>query len=148
MFKLLLVHLLLLLCLPFIWHYFEYRMSAPPATPGVMTQGQSTYYDAIFSYAMEYSPDNSSYPWQEESASGTIIAGVRFISPSHAVCRPYTETYVINGVQGKIAGYGCRRAGGEEGGSWCQLQQGKILTCALESTDWIGSVLRSISHSF
>lgn len=146
--KIIALHLLLILLLPFIWHIIKQQeqaaQHAATAEPSaVLTESEQKYYDTIFSYVMENTPPDGTYSWQQNTSSGTLRAGDRFTSKSKSLCRKYTEAFNINGHKGTAEGYGCRRADEDNEGSWCRLHEGNVLTCALEQPqDFLGWISR------
>ncbi|MDE3016159.1 MAG: hypothetical protein KGI29_04465 [Pseudomonadota bacterium] len=148
MLKLVIFHLLLLLMLPILWHFWQKSEaeSAARATAarGTLSEAEQAYYDTIFSYVMETVRKNGSYSWQDGDASGSFTVGGPFVSASRALCRRYAESYNIRGASGTTRGYGCKRSGDGNAG-WCRLPEGSgALTCALEPPDnSFDSVIRS-----
>ena len=141
--KLLGMHLLLLLLLPIAWHMITHGSWRLPGPAGSEPQGaplsdtEREYYDTVFNYVLQNIAEGKSYGWQVGKSFGSIKAGQAFVSPSSSLCRPYTETYVINGVEGSASGYACRRANDEDTPSWCRLQSGEALTCAMEKRSFL-----------
>lgn len=133
MLKLVIFHLLLLLMLPILWHYWEKSQeesaSRAAAARGQLTDAEQSYYDTVFSYAMETVAENGIYSWQDGGAAGSFRIGGKFMSVSQSICRRYAESYNIRDIRGITGGYGCKRSGDAD---WCQLpENATALTCAL-----------------
>lgn len=160
MLKLIILHLLLLLMLPILWHYWE-KSTAESAARAASARGQLTdteqaYYKTVFSYAMETVPGGGTYSWQAGGAAGNFRIGRKFTSVSRAVCRHYAESYNIRGTSGTTEGYGCKRTSDS---GWCMLpENASALTCALEppgnsfdavmqrGSDFIGDIFSGVQN--
>ncbi len=94
-----------------------------------LTPAEQDYYNLSFSYAMASQPEGQPYSWKTYSSSGSITPGKIFTNKDGVPCRPFVESFVINGEKGTNSGYGCQRAGKE---GWCKLKEGNMLSCALE----------------
>ena len=134
MLKLVILHLLLLLMLPILWHYWEKSTTESAAKAaaarGHLNDTEQAYYETVFSYAMETVPKDGTYGWQGGGAAGNFRIGKKFTSVSQSTCRHYLESYDIRGVKGTTEGYGCKRVGDS---GWCMIpENASAFTCALE----------------
>jgi hypothetical protein len=129
---------MLIVMAAFIWYYTSQPNDASntatpqlPARPGELSSAEKNYYIQIFNYTMDNIAAETPHPWRSSDLSGGVIqAGDSFISKSKASCRPYSESFNINGYQGTHEGIACKRVGSE---GWCRLKKTDALTCALES---------------
>ena len=105
------------------------QAAEPPVQQVSLSSAEKSYYALAFSYAMDTMQDGKPYEWKTYSGKGAITPAETFISKSGSTCRSFSESYIIQGIQGGNGGYGCKRKGDE---GWCRLREKQALTCAME----------------
>lgn len=98
-----------------------------------LTGKQHEYYLRVFDYTMDNIPAEKPFHWDAITASGNIRVSEKYISKSQASCRNFSETFVINNIQGADEGVACKR----DGKGWCRLKNENAHTCALEEPQGI-----------
>ncbi|NBX03060.1 MAG: hypothetical protein EBR02_03140 [Alphaproteobacteria bacterium] len=99
------------------------------ATLAQLSDAERKYYALSFSYTMDAIAPGASYAWGSYSGKGNIAPQEKFISKSKSLCRKFTESFNIGGLQGGNDGVACKRNGDD---GWCKLRKGQVMTCAME----------------
>ena len=94
-----------------------------------LSDPEKTYYTKIFDYTMQTVPVDGTYQWASYDGKGSITLSNPFTSKSGAICRNFTESFVVKGQSGADKGVGCKRNGAD---GWCKLDASNAMTCAME----------------
>jgi hypothetical protein len=133
----------------------------PKPTPLNTLQGEAlTYYVQSFNSTMERGKPDKPYAWKTVGGKGQFVVGPQYTSKSKALCRDYSESYVLNkkigaipapgapapansspdanntvanseSTTGTATGIACQRSAQT---GWCRLGAKDARTCALEKS--------------
>jgi len=110
-----------------------------------MSDAERGYYRQSFDYAMEAMKAGETHHWQSSGAQGDLLVLEPFVH-GKTVCRKFSESIQLKGESSLITrGAGCKRIGRP---GWCRLNQGDMLTCALEPPDTsVEGAVRDVTES-
>lgn len=100
----------------------------------LLTDAERSYYDQIFGYTMDNTAAGQKFDWASYSGHGSIHVEEVFVSKSGYPCRPYSETFNVQKIDGAYKGIACKRQGKE---GWCRLKPGNANTCAMEDRSFM-----------
>lgn len=126
-----------LLCLPFVFSSadlwaanFWAAKNKPPVPLGlpseVLTGEKREHYLHVFNEVIETYKDEKPYKWRSGTANGSILLSKEFLSKDYALCRSFSESYMIDSKIGQAQGIVCRK---EDKTGWCRLTYEDARTC-------------------
>lgn len=103
----------------------------------LLSDAERSYYDQIFGYTMDNTEAGKRYEWASYSGHGSIHVDDIFVSKSGYPCRPYSETFKVQDIDGAYRGIACKRQGKD---GWCRLKPNNANTCAMEDKSFMFSM--------
>ena len=108
--------------------------AAQASSLSLLSNAERDYYEQIFGYTMDNTAAGENYQWKSYSGQGDIHVDAIFISKSGTPCRPYSETFTVQNIDGAYHGTACKRQGAD---GWCRLKPGNANTCAMEDHNFM-----------